>query len=63
MKGKDKRYHIVSDAEFGWHNSFVEGFDTREEAESKRSELMWECDPYEVLTVRDTLRDKGENKC
>ncbi|AGG57916.1 hypothetical protein VPBG_00144 [Vibrio phage helene 12B3] len=51
---KDKRYHIVSDAEFGWHESFVGGFDTEEGAESCMEELKWMCDPYEILTVKDT---------
>ncbi len=51
---KNKRYHIVSDAEFGWHESFVEGFDTDEEAKLRMGELKWMCDPYEVLTLKDT---------
>ncbi|QZI87259.1 hypothetical protein MYOV085v1_p0241 [Vibrio phage 355E48.1] len=50
---KDKRYHIVSDAEFGRHESFVEGFDTEEDAERRMEELKWVCAPYEVLTLKD----------
>lgn len=55
-KDKNKRYHIVSDAELGWHDSFVEAFDCENIARSRLQELAYTCDPYEVLTIKDTLR-------
>lgn len=55
-KGADKRFHITTDYEFSWCAAFVEGFDTFEEAESRRKELEGICDPYEVLVVRDTRK-------
>jgi hypothetical protein len=56
LKGEDKRYHIVSDAEFGWSSVFVEGFDTEFEAKARKLELSFSGDPYEVLTITDTLQ-------
>lgn len=51
---KSKRFHILSDAEFGWHEILVDSADTLEEANSLVKDMYSWCDPYEVLTVRDT---------
>lgn len=53
-KGENKRYHIVSDSLYAWHQAFVEGFDTKSEANKRRDYLESVCDPYEYLSVIDT---------
>lgn len=50
-KGEHKKFHIVSDAEFGWHNVFCYGFDTYEEAKTFMDSLLH--DPYEYLSIVD----------
>jgi hypothetical protein len=47
----DKQYHIVASMAYAYHDKFVEGFDTYEEAERKRKEYSENGDPYEVLSV------------